>query len=61
MFNGLVNSFEDVEVLERWAIEYGHYNEVVVQERLRLLRSASVQQSIISHISPQCLLTSKDR
>ena len=40
MFNGMIRSFDDPDVLEQWAKEYGHFNEPVVQERLRELRES---------------------
>ena len=49
LFDGLVNTFDDVKDLEEWAIEYGHSHELVVRERITL-RNQSISESM--DISP---------
>ena len=46
LFDGLVNTFDDVKDLEEWAIEYGHSHELVVQERITFLRNQSISESM---------------
>ena len=49
LFDQMVLSFEDANDLEEWAIEYGHYEEDIVQRHIAHLRTNQQNTDVSKH------------